>query len=241
MRKDEYLNILSNRLSILPAEEYRDIMEYYKEYFEEAGEENEEEVIKELGEADELADRIIKENMGENVAMNGATSKTYSTNIELENDKDKLYGNENQPYSSQNGTYTQMNIPYGQNGQPYTPMSGQAYAPYPPQQQGLSTGWKVVIAIVTFPIWIGFVAAAFGLIAGFGVAALACFCSGIAVIVLGICTIATSVGTSMYFIGGGFIVLAVGFGLLIACVSISHLVGKIFDAIFGKKKKNAYI
>lgn len=99
MRKDEYLNILSDRLKVLPAEEYRDIMEYYTEYFAEAGEENEEEVITELGDVEELAKRILSEN-----------------NTQSE-----------QQYNTQNGTYTHMNAPYGQSEQTYTQVNGQPY------------------------------------------------------------------------------------------------------------------
>lgn len=71
MKKDEYLYILSDRLRVLPVEEYNDIMEYYKEYFEEAGVENEENVINELGDVEALAKKIINENMPLGDAQNG--------------------------------------------------------------------------------------------------------------------------------------------------------------------------
>lgn len=225
MRKDEYLNILSDRLNVLPAEEYRDIMEYYTEYFAEAGEENEEEVIRELGDVEELAERILSEN-----------------NVQSQ-----------QQYNGQDGTYIHMNA-YGQGGQAYTQMSGQPYAaqqtymsqqPYAPQQQlqktGLSTGWKVFIAIVTFPIWIGIVSAVAGMIFGFGVGAVACFFAAITTIVVGISVIGSNVAGCILFIGAGLIVLTVAMVLLLASVGMAHLVGKVFKAIFGKRQQPQYM
>ena len=183
MRKDEYLNILSDRLRVLPLEEYNDIMEYYKEYFEDAGVENEEKVINELGDVEELAKKIINENM---------------------------------PISNiQNGMYIERDIPYGQNSQPYNE--------YKQTSQGLSTGWKVAITILTFPIWIGIVGAIFGLIAG------------ITCIVVGCMTIGASVATCILLVGGGLISIAISLGFLMATVGIIQLLAKLFKMIFGKK------
>lgn len=241
MRKDEYLNILSARLNVLPADEYTDIMEYYKEYFEEAGEENEEDVISELGDVEELAKKIIKENMGDEGVNSSMTSQTYTSNYEPYNNKEKLYNQKEQPYISQNGTYAQMNAPYNQNNQTYTQMNGQPYVPYQPQKSGLSTGWKIVIAILTSPIWLGLAAGACGIVFGFGVAAIACFFTSIATITAGLALIGTSGATCMLFVGGGFIVLAVAFAMLMVAVGVSYLIGKAFTAIFGKKEQPCYM
>lgn len=195
MRKDEYLNILSDRLRVLPLEEYNDIMEYYKEYFEDAGVENEEKVINELGDVEELAKKIINENM---------------------------------PISNiQNGMYIERDIPYGQNSQPYNE--------YKQTSQGLSTGWKVAITILTFPIWIGIVGAIFGLIIGFGAAFIAGLIAGITCIVVGCMTIGASVATCILLVGGGLISIAISLGFLMATVGIIQLLAKLFKMIFGKK------
>lgn len=101
MRKDEYLSILSERLRVLPAEEYNDIMEYYKEYFEDAGSENEEAVIKELGDVEVLAKKIISENMSSNNSQNG----TYVNG-------DAFYAQSGQsyvPYQQEQGTKNGIN------------------------------------------------------------------------------------------------------------------------------------
>ena len=99
----------------------------------------------------------------------------------------------------------------------------------------------MAIAILTFPIWIGLVAAAFGTIFGFGVAAVACFCAGVATIVAGFSIIGVSVWTCLLFIGAGFIVIAVSLGLLMASVGLAHILGKVFTAIFGRKEQPKYV
>lgn len=238
MRKDEYLNILSDRLNVLPADEYRDIMEYYREYFEDAGEENEENVIRELGDVEELAKRIIKENMDEGETSQSTAYGSYNAGSNTYNNNSGAY---NQPYSTQNGTYTNMNAPYGQSNQPYTQMNGQPYVPYQPKESGLSTGWKVVIAILTSPIWLGLLIGVLGVILGFGVAAAVCFFVGIATIIAGIAVVGASAATCIFFVGGGLIVIAVSLALLMATVALSQLVGKVFRAAFGKKQEPYYM
>lgn len=198
MRKDEYLSILSERLRVLPAEEYNDIMEYYKEYFEDAGSENEEAVVRELGDVELLAQKIISENMPSG--------------------------------PSQNGAYV--------NGNAFYPQGGQPYVPYQQQEQGTKNGMstKALIAILTFPLWIGIVAGLFGVILGFGIASIACLVAGIVCIITGCVLIGSSVATCILFVGAGFIVIAVGLGFAMATFSISHLVTKLCRKIFGNKQ-----
>lgn len=234
MRKDEYLNILSDRLNVLPADEYRDIMEYYKEYFEEAGKDNEEEVIRDLGDVEELARRIIRENMGDRMAGQPVNPETYGAGK-------GIYNQNTQAYNTQNGAYTHMNMPYSQNNEPYTQINGQPYAPYQPKSSGLSTGWKVVIAILTSPLWLGLVIGALGIIFGFGFTSVACFFAGIASIIAGIAIVGASFATCIFFVGVGFIIIAVALGFLMATVSLARLVIKAFNAIFGKKEVPYYM
>lgn len=232
MKKDEYLNILAARLSVLPADECRDIMEYYKEYFEEAGEENEEEVIGELGDVEALAQRILSEN---GIELNNTNAQLYDNKNETYYDNAQLYNGVNQPYNHYNQTYSNGNGTYNQYNAPQYDNFGQ---PIPPKKEGLSTGWKVLIAVITAPFWIGIVGGIFGCIFGFGVGALACFTTGIAIIISGISTIALGFGTGLIFVGAGFIVLAVALGLLMASIGLAHLVGKAISAIFGNKNKS---
>lgn len=199
MNRSEYLRILSEKLSNLPHEEYCNIMEYYTEYFEDAGGDDAA-VIEELGSPENLAAKIIEENMGREAASG------------------QMYGQNVPPY------------PY-----PY---------PYPQQQQqqqpsGLSTGWKVVIAILTFPIWIGIVAAVIGVVFGFGGAAVGCFVASIVTLVAGFAALFSSISTGVLFIGAAFIVAAVALGFLMAVTGIVHLIVKLLKYIFARNKQQA--
>lgn len=199
MNKSEYLKILSEKISSLPHEEYCNIMEYYTEYFEDAGV-DEAAVMDELGSPENLAAKIMEENMG----------KGESTG--------QMYGQNVPPY------------PY-----PY---------PYPqpqpqPQPAGLSTGWKVVIAILTFPIWIGIVGAVIGIVCGFGAAAVGCFVASIATLSAGFAILFSSASTGVLLIGAAFIVAAVALGFLMAVIGIVQLVVKLLKFIFAKNRQQA--
>ncbi len=197
MNKSEYLKILSEKISSLPHEEYCNIMEYYTEYFEDAGV-GEAAVIEELGSPENLAARIIEENMGKEAASG------------------QMYGQNVPPY------------PY-----PYPQPQPQ------PQPAGLSTGWKVVIAILTFPIWIGIVGAVIGIVFGFGAAAVGCFVASIATLSAGFAILFSSASTGVLFIGAAFIVAAVALGFLMAVIGIVQLVVKLLKFIFAKNRQQA--
>lgn len=107
---------------------------------------------------------------------------------------------------------------------------------YPqPEKAGLSTGWKVFILIITFPIWIGIVAAIGGVIFGFCAAMIACIGAGIATLVAGLAVVATSSGASLLFIGGGFLAITVALCLLMAVVGMGTGIVKFIKWLFGNK------
>lgn len=128
-------------------------------------------------------------------------------------------------------------------GQPYNHNAGTVYNQsmpnnYPqPEKQGLSTGWKVAIAIITFPIWIGIVAAIGGVIFGFGVATVACFAAGIATIIAGLSVVTASGATAIFFVGGGLLAIAVALGFLMAVVGMATGIVKLLKRIFANKKQ----
>ncbi len=223
MNKNEYLGILSQRLSVLPIDEYNNIMEYYSEYFEEAGADNEANVMAELGDVNQLADRILKEN---GQAVN---SQQF---------QQQQFQQQSQPYNQQNNQYggpvynQAYNQPYNQpQGQMYNPPYGQ---PYQAPKSGLSTGMKVFLAIVTIPLWIVFVA----LIFSFGVASVSILASSLFTIIAGLAVMGAYFGTGMAFVGSGFIMIAVGMGLLMACKGISHGMKCSYRAIFKRSSAN---
>lgn len=201
MNRNEYLSILSQRLSMLPADEYNNIMEYYTEYFDEAGVENEGNVIAELGDVHTLSDKILREN-------GQAYSQTYSQSYS------QSYS---QPYSQPQPVYS---------GYPGQPIENQT------QVKGLSTGMKVLVGILMIPVWI----VMGSLIFGFGVASVSLFASSIAIVVAGCAVLGTSAATGIAFVGAGFIVFAVGMGMMMATAGVAQGLKAICKAIFADKQ-----
>lgn len=100
------------------------------------------------------------------------------------------------------------------------------------KKEGLSTGWKVVIAIISFPVLI----ALFGVVFGFATAALSCFFAGICTVATSIVAMTSTVPAGIFFMGAGFIILAVALGFLAATVGIATGCGKFIKYIYGKNK-----
>lgn len=218
MNRNEYLNILSQRLSVLPVDEYNNTMQYYTEYFEEAGLENEANVIAELGDVHQLAERILQEN--------GQPPQGQKSNqMYIGQQSNEMYMGQ-QP----NQMYMGQQVPVY--NQPYIGNYNQSYEE---PQSKRSTGMTVFLAIATIPLWIVFVALVFS----FGVAAVSVLASSLFTIIAGMCVIFTYFGTGMAFIGSGFIMIAVGMGLLMACKGISQGMKSSFRAIFKCKRTNA--
>lgn len=213
MNKSEYLYILSQRISSLPKEEYDNIMEYYSEYFDEAGVENEQSVIEELGSPESLSDKIMQDYSGKG----GSDNQNVNGN-QYRSDNQNVNGNE---YGS--GSQYADGNQYGYNNQFNVN-----------QQEKMSRGTKMVIAICTFPFWIGIVAGIFGVIVGFSVASLGCFLAGVAVVVAGLTLITTSWATTLVFAGAGFISIAVALAFLLAVVGMCTGVKKVYSCLFEK-------
>ena len=212
MNKNEYLNILAQRLSVLPSEEYNNTMQYYTEYFEDAGMENENAVIEELGDVNQLAERILKEN--------GYTPNMYTTY------QQPMYQQAATTY--QQPTYQQTTTTYQQPPYQQPVFQKPVYRQDITEKQQMPAGLKIFLTIVTIPLWIVFIA----LIFSFGVTSVVMFSSSLFVIIAGIGVIATHVGTGFAYIGAGFILIAVGLGFLMASKGISAGMKSTFNAIF---------
>lgn len=61
MNRNEFMDVLKNKLNKLPKEEFENAIKYYEEYFDEAGSENENKVIEELGSPYAVSSQIIAE------------------------------------------------------------------------------------------------------------------------------------------------------------------------------------
>ena len=199
MKRDEFINELERLLMDLPEGDRMDAIEYYYDYFDEAGVENEQKVIRELGSPERVA-QTIKENFK---ASDYSEPGDYGApnDYGAPEEREKSYQNHNdtneQSISTEQGTKSEK-----------------------------KTSWILIaiIAVLTFPLWIGVVAGLFGgligliagtfgvviglLASGFGlvVGGLACFGAGIAQLfvtqfeglaVMGVGAILTAIGLLM--------------------------------------------
>lgn len=220
-------------LEELPVEEREEALRYYESYFEEAGVEQEQVVLEELGSAERIAAQILRDYRMEN----GGGMYTEQGYQENENKK-------------------QIPVQYA---------AEEAKKEKEPEgsgititKKGLSGGALVVVillAILTFPIWISILATAFGLlmglfgasigiVVGFGCGGIGCLIGGVAAFAVGILKSFTVpvVGAGLIAIGllifgvGCLMIAAVG-GIVKLAVWVTtglvNLLGRIFH---GKKE-----
>lgn len=198
MNREEFLRQLESLLMTIPENERLDAIAYYNDYFDEAGAENEQQVIEELGSPQKVAANI-KENLG------AAESRAYS---------DPGAGTS---YEYQGNTQTQGN---------YQTQYGQPQYSQPQPKKDVPWVLIIVIAVITFPLWIGLVAGlfglligliagAFGLIVGLGGASFGMCVGGITCFVAGIIRLAITPAEGIITIAAGAILLAIGLLLLL--------------------------
>lgn len=173
MSRKEFMEELQVLLGELPAEEREEALRYYESYFEEAGADQEQVVLEELGSAGRIAAQIVRDYRMEN----GGGMYTEQGYRENENEKQtpvKYPGEEQKTDNSQGSGITIT-------------------------KKGLSGGGLVIailIAVITFPIWISVLATAFGLLMGlfgagigivfgFGAGGICCLLGGVAAFIIG--------------------------------------------------------
>ncbi|NLL93193.1 MAG: DUF1700 domain-containing protein [Clostridiales bacterium] len=217
MSKYEYLNILQERLRVLPEEERTSVLQYYTEYFEDAGIDNEDRVVSELGDVNILADKIIKESG----ICEDTFGKNYAPNMNMNVNTGYAQGQPEANYT-QNQNFTQ--------DQNYT--QNQSFT----QKTGMSTG--VLIAIIaTAPLWFSLIVAMFGVIVGFGAAGISLIISGVAVIGIGIARLFVEAITGTFLVGIGLIVFALGLGFTMATAAICTGTTKFIKWLFERGKR----
>jgi uncharacterized membrane protein len=240
MSRIDFMNELESLLSDIPIEERKEALQYYNDYFEDAGADHEEEIIKELVSPQRVAS-IIKADLNTNTSDSGNrgyfTEKGYQDTL-YEEEKFELVGaaakkSENQGNSENAGntgnSQGQANAGAYQNNQ-----QGNG-APY--GQQGRTknnTGTIIILAILSFPIWlpllcavfgvaIGILGAVFGIVLGFGAAGVAMIIAGIALIVAGLIQLGVPL-VGLLLCGCGLIVLGLGMLFAIATAAFCRKV-----------------
>ena len=210
MSKKEFMEELQILLGELPVEEREEALQYYESYFEEAGAEQEQTVLDELGSAGRIAAQILRdyrmENQGGIYTEQGYREKESETQTPV-----RFTGSEQKTEKQTSGS---------------TDGSGITIT-----KKGMSGGTLVVVillAILTFPIWISILATAFGLLmglfgasigitVGFGVGGIGCIVGGVVAIAIGIMKSFTIPVVGAGLLSIGLVIFGVGC-LMIAAV-----------------------
>ena len=173
MNRWEFMQELEYLLRNIPKNDRNDALAYYHNYFDEAGAEHEQDVIRELGSPKNVAEMILADYEGVDILQDYSAPKVEQSPIVYEmkqedknrqryHDTDDIDKNESRNYQK-DGFYQEENCYENQNWyEKNVSQTGNI-------KEKMSTSkivLIVIIAILTFPIWIGIVAGLFGAIIG---------------------------------------------------------------------------
>lgn len=201
MNRQEFMNILSDRIDCLPFEEKKSAINYYDEFFEDAGVENEQSVISSLGSPEFLAENILK--------SSGCFIESNNTTTYKENFKN------NQNTNTQNAENTQKTAFKNKQS---TTNTAFAPLPKPKKNNGAFNLLLLFVIVITSPLWfalgITLLSILFALAVTAFALALAFFAVPIITLICAIWLIPTSPFASAFIFG----VTAIFIGLLIFLV-----------------------
>ncbi len=222
MNRFEYMRRLEDLLSDISPSEKEEALTYYNDYFNDAGQENEQKVIEELGSPEQVA-AGVKEGLG---------LQTY------DRVQDSFEGEKIQNQSAQSGRdenagaqNTRSQNAFSQNN-PIPPQSQ-------PQQKKSKPTWLITLIViglifasplilalicVIFALIISVFSLIFGLLIGFGVAALALYVTSFVCAVLGLVVLPVNVLISGALLGSGCLCAAAGILCMILTVLVAMTV-----------------
>ena len=216
MNRFEYMRRLEDLLSDISPSEKEEALTYYNDYFNDAGQENEQQVIEELGSPEQVA-AGVKEGLG---------LQTY------DRVQDSPEGEKNQNQSAQIGTDGNAGA---QNTGIQNAFSQNSQIPPQPQQKKSKPAWEIALIViglifasplilalicVIFALIISVFSLIFGLLIGFGAAALALYVTAFACALLGLVVLPVNVLVSGALLGSGCLCAAAG----ILCMVLTVLV-----------------
>ena len=216
MNRFEYMRRLEDLLSDISPSEKEEALTYYNDYFNDAGQENEQQVIEELGSPEQVA-AGVKEGLG---------LQTY------DRVQDSPEGEKNQNQSAQIGTDGNAGA---QNTGSQNAFSQNSQIPPQPQQKKSKPAWEIALIViglifasplilalicVVFALIISVFSLIFGLLIGFGAAALALYVTAFACALLGLVVLPVNVLVSGALLGSGCLCAAAG----ILCMVLTVLV-----------------
>mgnify|MGYP004469121439 FL=1 len=216
MNRFEYMRRLEDLLSDISPSEKEEALTYYNDYFNDAGQENEQQVIEELGSPEQVA-AGVKEGLG---------LQTY------DRVQDSPEGGKNQNQSAQIGTDGNAGA---QNTGSQNAFSQNSQIPPQPQQKKSKPAWEIALIViglifasplilalicVIFALIISVFSLIFGLLIGFGAAALALYVTAFVCALLGLVVLPVNVLVSGVLLGSGCLCAAAG----ILCMVLTVLV-----------------
>ena len=216
MNRFEYMRRLEDLLSDISPSEKEEALTYYNDYFNDAGQENEQQVIEELGSPEQVA-AGVKEGLG---------LQTY------DRVQDSPEGGKNQNQSAQIGTDGNAGA---QNTGSQNAFSQNSQIPPQPQQKKSKPAWEIALIViglifasplilalicVIFALIISVLSLIFGLLIGFGAAALALYVTAFVCALLGLVVLPVNVLVSGALLGSGCLCAAAG----ILCMVLTVLV-----------------
>ena len=216
MNRFEYMRRLEDLLSDISPSEKEEALTYYNDYFNDAGQENEQQVIEELGSPEQVA-AGVKEGLG---------LQTY------DRVQDSPEGGKNQNQSAQIGTDGNAGA---QNTGSQNAFSQNSQIPPQPQQKKSKPAWEIALIViglifasplilalicVIFALIISVFSLIFGLLIGFGAAALALYVTAVVCALLGLVVLPVNVLVSGALLGSGCLCAAAG----ILCMVLTVLV-----------------
>lgn len=232
MSRNEFMEELGRLLYELPIVEREEAIRYYESYFEEAGADQEQIVLEELGSAERIAAQILRDYRMEN----GGGMYTEQGYKETENK-------------------TQAPVQYESGDRKKEGESGGSGITI--TRKGLSGGALVAVillAILTFPIWISVIATAFGLLmglfgagigitVGFSVGGIACVIGAVVAFAMGIVKIFTVpvvgaglIAIALILFGAGCLMIAAVAGIIKLIIWIVEGIINLLSRIFHGKK-----
>lgn len=231
MDRAEFMSRLTALLGDVPPAEREEAIQYYNDYFDDAGEDNEQGVIASLGSPEELA-RSIKAGLFDGDSAGEFTESGFRgyeerrKNEVAKRPEEGAGGQDGRAQNQFNGSYGGQNGQTGTYGRSNNQWngSGQQAGNNPPPKKPMSGGMIaliVILAVITSPVWIGFLGGLFGgcigLITGlfgifivFLIVGVVLAVVGIALIVTGIAAMFAAPLGGMCMIGAGLIMIAIG-------------------------------
>lgn len=266
MNRADFMNQLESLLTSIAPAEREEAIQYYNDYFDDAGEENEQEVIEALGNPARVAENIKRDLLGSGYGEKTARKAQASDRALME------YGKQEKA-DADKGTARQEGNPFEGYGRSQEPDTGEDayrwshdtagwFGEKPEKEKGKMPVWAVAalvtvlifaspvlagVALTILGVVFGGLAGWFGMILGFGVAAVCLLLVFVTLLITGVICCFVNPWVGMALLGGGLICGCLGLLFLMLTVAMAGIatpaifrgIGWIFRSLTKKRRKAA--